>query len=148
MGTKHKHHDLIVAWAAGADIECRDPGRKWQQATSPTWYEDVEYRIKPEAPKWPTTRMTGDEMMHIFDSAPTKVKGIKAVHIAFEALSNAAIARACEDGDVVPAAMLEKVANEVWDSARSYPETVLPMAKSIHGTAIIAGIIKAICKAE
>jgi len=46
---KHKHYDLIVAWANGATIEffARRQG-EWRPAYNPTWDVDMEYRIKPE----------------------------------------------------------------------------------------------------
>lgn len=55
MKTPHKHRDLIIAWANGAEIEVRANGDgDWLSITSPTWYEAMEYRIKPE-PKPDTT---------------------------------------------------------------------------------------------
>ena len=63
---KHKHYDLIVAWANGAKIqylsynlECAElkrlglgkncETRVWLDCVnSPNWYTDFEYRIKPE----------------------------------------------------------------------------------------------------
>lgn len=43
---KHKHHDLIIAWANGAQIEQRF-SKKWITANKPQWYEEYEYRVKP-----------------------------------------------------------------------------------------------------
>lgn len=54
MGQKHKHHDLIVAWASGADIEYRlHKDLEWRlcKDNSPIWDELTEYRIKPEEKK-------------------------------------------------------------------------------------------------
>jgi len=46
---KHKHADLIHAWADGAQIQIRcSPSDKWANAHSPFWDADREYRIKPE----------------------------------------------------------------------------------------------------
>ena len=63
---KHKHYDLIVAWANGAKIqylsynlECAElkrlglgkncETRVWLDCVNaPNWYTDFEYRIKPE----------------------------------------------------------------------------------------------------
>ena len=48
MGQRHKHADVIIAWAEGAEIEARSSAdRKWVVARNPTWWEDVEYRVKP-----------------------------------------------------------------------------------------------------
>lgn len=46
---KHKHADLIHAWADGAEIQELYDGR-WVD-TDPSWYASVEYRIKPEEKK-------------------------------------------------------------------------------------------------
>lgn len=43
----HKHHDLIVKWAAGAQIESWDEGH-WYTCPNPAWEEHVTYRVKPE----------------------------------------------------------------------------------------------------
>jgi hypothetical protein len=42
---KHKHYDLIMAWAEGSKIETLDSETgKWKQ-TEPLWFEDEEYRV-------------------------------------------------------------------------------------------------------
>lgn len=43
----HKHAELIKAWADGAEIEVLDKGI-WYWASSPQWYPEWQYRIKPE----------------------------------------------------------------------------------------------------
>ena len=50
MGTKHKHYDAIVAWAAGEEIEglCAEG---WKTILEPAWCEYSEYRIKPKRVK-------------------------------------------------------------------------------------------------
>lgn len=46
----HKHHDCIVAWANGAEIQFYDSlYGYWSDVNEPVWSEDVEYRIKPDA---------------------------------------------------------------------------------------------------
>ena len=46
---KHKHYDMIVAWANGAIIEVFEPLiEEWEIVTEPVWYEYLQYRIKPE----------------------------------------------------------------------------------------------------
>jgi len=48
---KHIHYDTIIAWANGATIEMYDLHKDtWQGVGSPSWYESINYRIKP-APK-------------------------------------------------------------------------------------------------
>ena len=46
---KHKHAELIHAWADGAEIEYSigSPTR-WVNILNPHWDENTEYRIKPE----------------------------------------------------------------------------------------------------
>ena len=49
---KHKHAELIKAWADGAEIEVKVNGG-WDNAKRPSWAEFTEYRIKPEPkPDW------------------------------------------------------------------------------------------------
>jgi hypothetical protein len=50
MGTKHVHYDVIVAWAAGEEIEglCAEG---WKTILEPAWCEGSEYRIKPKRVK-------------------------------------------------------------------------------------------------
>jgi len=49
MKTPHKHHDLIVAWAAGAEIEVQEPiDFIWHTTPSPQWDISRAYRIKLE----------------------------------------------------------------------------------------------------
>jgi hypothetical protein len=49
MKTPHKHADLIHAWADGAEIQVF--AGQWFTDSSPSWQEDVQYRIKPEEKK-------------------------------------------------------------------------------------------------
>ena len=46
---KHKHYDLIVAWASGAEIQVFMKAEQvWSDVKTPAWFEGYEYRIKPE----------------------------------------------------------------------------------------------------
>jgi len=45
---KHKHYDLIVAWAGGARIEVREPNGDWAPMPTPSWFEHNQYRVAPE----------------------------------------------------------------------------------------------------
>ena len=46
---KHKHCELIKAWADGAQIQCKSyENDKWEDIRTPTWGEHFFYRIKPE----------------------------------------------------------------------------------------------------
>ena len=44
---KHKHADLIKAWADGAIIQYWDFTGRWVDVSNPCW-EQEKYRIKPE----------------------------------------------------------------------------------------------------
>ncbi len=46
---KHKHAELIKAWADGAEIEYREypTSGPWHTRDNPHWIDHVEYRIKP-----------------------------------------------------------------------------------------------------
>ena len=47
--TKHIHYDTIMAWAKGATIEMFNPDNdSWHFVAHPSWYLNLEYRIKPE----------------------------------------------------------------------------------------------------
>lgn len=49
---KHKHADVIIAWANGAQIQCNCMGH-WIDSEDPSWHRCFEYRIKPEPkPDW------------------------------------------------------------------------------------------------
>ncbi len=49
---RHKHADLIIAWANGAEIEFQHATGNWYGVPShPYWSEGVEFRIKPAKPK-------------------------------------------------------------------------------------------------
>ena len=71
---KHKWYNEIVAWASGAEIECRfaDPEEedKWQVIHDPCWYdEEFEFRIKP-TPKEP-------QYLYVYKEAPSDAFGAK-----------------------------------------------------------------------
>ncbi len=48
---KHKHADLIHAWADGAEIQGRVNQQEWRDMEAPSWYDRWEYRIKTEEKK-------------------------------------------------------------------------------------------------
>ena len=51
MGTKHRHYDVIVAWANGEEVQYRGPSvTSWIDDPDPTW-SGGEYRIKPKRVK-------------------------------------------------------------------------------------------------
>lgn len=52
MPTRHKHADVIIAWANGAEIQFFDDG-EWIDCheNGPRWHEEMRYRIKPKIVK-------------------------------------------------------------------------------------------------
>lgn len=48
MSNRHRHADLIHAWAEGAEIECRQANGDWVHMSQPKWDAPSIYRIKPE----------------------------------------------------------------------------------------------------
>jgi len=47
----HKHYDMIVAWAKGAEIQSQQPNdTRWISVESPNWFTRYNYRIKPTEP--------------------------------------------------------------------------------------------------
>lgn len=71
--TKRKHHDLIVAYALGASIQSRNMKplarqREWVDIPNPSWYDTIEYRVKPER-EYPKTSLTRVELVEIHREA-------------------------------------------------------------------------------
>ena len=55
MNQRHKHADVIIAWAEGEDVQVWDEGTKrWYNIVGkfPLFNEDREHRIKPPAKKY------------------------------------------------------------------------------------------------
>ena len=55
MRQRHKHADVIIAWAEGKDVQVRDEGTsRWYDIKGkfPLFNEDREHRIKPPAKKY------------------------------------------------------------------------------------------------
>ena len=55
MGQRHKHADVIIAWAEGKAVQVRDEGTsRWYDIKGkfPLFNEDREHRIKPPAKKY------------------------------------------------------------------------------------------------
>ena len=47
--TPHKHAEVICAWAQGKPIQYYCPNeQKWKYLTDPSWFENMQYRVKPE----------------------------------------------------------------------------------------------------
>ena len=61
---KHKHCDLIKAWADGVEIQQRyDRSKEWQDiGPFPSWVESFEYRIKPKTIKYRVALFTDNSL--------------------------------------------------------------------------------------
>jgi hypothetical protein len=68
---KNKHAKLIHAWIDGAEIERRGPIDKypdadWEYDKYPCWFNDFEYRIKPE----PMRELSEKEIIDLWRKFP------------------------------------------------------------------------------
>ena len=55
MGQRHKHADVIIAWAEGKDVQVWDEfTNRWFDTMpgNPIFREDREFRVKPPAEKY------------------------------------------------------------------------------------------------
>jgi hypothetical protein len=59
---KHKHYDMIVAWANGQQIQIRETGGDWEDIESPSWINGCQYRIKlePKPDRWSDIKVSFD----------------------------------------------------------------------------------------
>ena len=75
MTQRHKHADVIIAWANGAEIEHRaGPDRPWLPMTNTSsWYgyDDVEYRVKPPPKKYRVALFESDTSIYYTSTADT-----------------------------------------------------------------------------
>ena len=74
MGQRHKHADVIIAWAEGKDVQVRDEGTKrWFDVMpgNPIFSEDREYRIKPPAEKYRVALFESDTSIYYTSTADT-----------------------------------------------------------------------------
>jgi len=99
---RHKHADLIIAWANGAKIQTRYKfSSKWYDVVdTPIWTDYQEYRIKPEpkpdriayiklsmlpvcdTPTWHVTcnqRPEGNNIKATFDGETGKLKSVEII---------------------------------------------------------------------
>lgn len=79
MKTKHKHADLIHAWADGEKIQYFDIDiDDWEDLATPAWSEYIEYRIKPQ--NWDETydirvsKLIDDVVVDIYVSVDSDLK--------------------------------------------------------------------------
>jgi hypothetical protein len=63
---KHKHVEVIHAWADGAQVQVKWDGVDWQDSKDPAWFTEWEYRIKPaeKVVRWLWLSKQYDGMWH------------------------------------------------------------------------------------
>lgn len=49
---RHKHADVIHAYAEGAEVELKCPDGTWMYMRYPAFDVSMEYRVKPKEPNW------------------------------------------------------------------------------------------------
>ena len=67
MGQRHKHADVIIAWAEGKDVQVWDDrGKRWCDITiqDPT-FAGEKYRIKPPAKKYRVALFLNEEPLAV-----------------------------------------------------------------------------------
>ena len=75
MGQRHKHADVIVAWAEGKDVQVWDENTKrWHDIVGkfPLFNEDREHRIKPPAKKYRVALFESDTSVYYTSTADTQ----------------------------------------------------------------------------
>lgn len=89
-----KHHDTIVAWANGAQIQYRKPVTgAWEDTSNPAFVDDYEYRVKPER-EYPKTKMTIQELVDAYRDCGNTWDG------CYTELANKVIRHAVDAGQV------------------------------------------------
>lgn len=74
---KHKHAELIHAWADGAEIQYLDLGI-WIDTDRPHWFEKDEYRIKPKDKEF-MLGFSYNECDNLLIDIPTNSPNVKVV---------------------------------------------------------------------
>lgn len=70
MGQRHKHADVIIAWAEGKDVQVWDYG--WHDVTVETPnFRFEKYRIKPPAKKYRVALFESDTSVYYTSTADT-----------------------------------------------------------------------------
>lgn len=90
MNKPHIHKDVIIAWANGATIQYKVTGSDvWDDCSQmPSFFDDMEYRIKPER-EYPVTSLPRAILSEIYFSIAVKEMTVYAD--ALEEVANAAI---------------------------------------------------------
>lgn len=86
MTKSHKHKDLIIAWADGAEIQSREPlnHTPWEDDQMPMWLEQRIYRIKPEEKKPVVRWLWADKRGYISATLCTEEESYQPYKIKLE----------------------------------------------------------------
>ena len=74
MEQRHKHADVIIAWAEGKDVQVWSPvSCRWYdlKINSPNFLADTEYRIKPPAKKYRVALLKHDTYTYTYSYTST-----------------------------------------------------------------------------
>lgn len=98
MPIKHKHYDLICAWAAGNKIEVQSVfhPEKWHPILNPMWEPNRTYRIKPER-EYPKTSLSEYELQALLTETIKANKYAVGQNTIMVTVANAAIKRYIQD---------------------------------------------------
>lgn len=105
MGQKHKHHDVIVAWAADQSktVQYFEDG-EWVDIVPgfASWSPNTDYRIKPEPPAkvYPKTLMTNTQINEAIVTDKTQLVSFGATE-AGRRVANAALCHAIDAKQVI-----------------------------------------------
>ena len=85
MSKRHKHADVIIAWAEGKDVQVRDEGtNRWHDVRGkfPLFNEDREHRIKPPAKKYRVAlfRKLGETPLVVAANSPVTADNFESMH--------------------------------------------------------------------
>jgi hypothetical protein len=84
----HKHQEVIIAWAEGAEIEFESILDGWVPlSASPMWDKSTSYRVKPAIPErvFPVTKLTEHDFEECVSNSPAGCNDV-LVHVANEAI--------------------------------------------------------------
>jgi len=82
--TNHIHHDAIIAWAKGAEIEaCNAGSTNWYRCDTPMWWTDVQYRVKPKTVNFKLYINSVEPIALAFEE-----KGVGKVHPSYKCIGD------------------------------------------------------------
>lgn len=74
----HKHRDLIIAWANGADIEYYSTfSNRWMGASAPDWDTTLNYRTKPQEPQKTEAQLEKEAIQKEMEILAKRLEGLE-----------------------------------------------------------------------